>query len=315
MSAARAPIAYVRRPSPLHAASGPVAAAYGGALAAAALLSEHPLVLGALLASVLGAGVAAGVGAQMLRTLRFAAVPVLGLTILVNVLVSRQGLTVFARLGDWGVLGQENLTVEALVYGAVFGLRLLVVALACVLVVCAADPDELLLACRRRAPNLALLSALSLRLLPVLAADAARLSEAQRCRCDARRPGPAARLRLLRASVAGALDRSLDVAAVLELRGYCAPSRRSRPRAARAAAAPATRPARSLARVSRHDLAFAAAAALLLSGSLAAAIAGLAPFDAYPLLRAPVDASVAALASALALFALAPFSLRRGVQR
>ena len=63
---------------------------------------------------------------------------------LVNVLVSREGLTVFARLGDWGVLGQVNLTVEAVVYGLVLALRLLVVTLACLLIVCAANPDELL---------------------------------------------------------------------------------------------------------------------------------------------------------------------------
>ena len=39
--------------------------------------------------------------------------------VLVNVLVSREGLTVFARLGDLGPFGQGDLTVEALVYGAV----------------------------------------------------------------------------------------------------------------------------------------------------------------------------------------------------
>ena len=35
------------------------------------------------------------------------------------------------RLGDWGVLGQMNLTVEAVVFGLVFAMRLLIVALAC----------------------------------------------------------------------------------------------------------------------------------------------------------------------------------------
>ena len=59
--------------------------------------------------------------------------PILLLTVLVNVLVSREGLTVFARLGDWGVLGQVNLTVEAVIYGLVLALRLLVVTLACLL--------------------------------------------------------------------------------------------------------------------------------------------------------------------------------------
>ena len=41
----------------------------------------------------------------------------------INVLVSRDGLTVFARLGDLGPFGQGDLTVEAVVYGAVIALK------------------------------------------------------------------------------------------------------------------------------------------------------------------------------------------------
>ena len=83
------------------------------------------------------------------------------LTVLVNVLVSRGGMTVFARLGDWGVLGQVNLTLEAVIYGLVLGLRLLVVTLACLLVVCTANPDELLFSLRRISPRSALTAALT----------------------------------------------------------------------------------------------------------------------------------------------------------
>ena len=79
-----------------------------------------------------------------MSTFRLTALPVVLLIVLVNVFASRGGLTVFARLGDWGVLGQVDLTVEAVVYGLVIALRLIVVMLACMLVVCAADPDELL---------------------------------------------------------------------------------------------------------------------------------------------------------------------------
>ena len=159
---------------------------------------------------------------------------------LVNVLVNRDGLTVFARLGDWGVLGQVDLTLEAVVYGLVVGLRMLVVTLACLLVVCAADPDELLLAFRRISPHSALTATIATRMVPLLAHDARRLAEAQRCRPDggARRCG--ARWRSC-GDRRRALDRSLDVAAVLEMRGY---GGAGRPRAP--------------ARVSRHDLAFAA---------------------------------------------------------
>lgn len=293
-------LAYQRRASPLHAASGPVAAAYGGALALCALLTEHPLVLGALLLAVLAAGVCAGVGRQLSRAACLTAVLVVPVTVLVNLLVSRQGLTVFARLGDWAVLGQVNLTVEALVYGLMFSLRLLVVALACTLIVCAADPDELLHAFRRITPNSALTVALATRLIPVLGQDARRLAEAQRCRPDGGARGAKGRLALVRATAGGALDRALDVAAVLEIRGYgTATRKRERPRMRR----------------SRHDLAFACAACALIATSLLALASATDPFRAYPLVRVPVNGAVLGLCVLLLAIALLPFADRRGVAR
>jgi len=293
-------IAYRRRASPLHATRGTVVGAYCAAISVAALMTEHPLLLGSLLATVLCAGAAAGDGPQLLRALRRSAIPLFALSVAVNLLVSRQGLTVFARLGDWGALGQVNLTLEALVCGAVFALRLLVVGLACVLAVCAADPDQLLGSFRRLSPRVALSATLALRLVPVLAADASRLAEAQRCRPGARGRSPGARERLavLRATVAGALERSLDVAAVLEMRGYPSPRRAARKLGAR----------------SRHDLAFAASAGGIALAALACALDGVARFHAYPLVSAPLDPAVVALALALPAIALAPFLDRAGIE-
>ncbi len=295
-------IAYRRRATPLHAARATVAAAYGAALATAALLCESPLMLAALLCAVLCAGAAAGVGRELLRAVRVTVLPIVLLSVLVNVLVSRGGLTVFARLGDWGVLGQVNLTLEAVVYGLVFALRLVVVTLACLLVLCAADPDELLFACRRISPHSALTAALATRLIPVLGQDAQRLSEAQRCRPDGGAGGARGKLAILRATVSGALDRSLDVAAVLEMRGYGA------------------KPARGIARLasparSRHDLAFASAALLMLGLSLFVALDGVAPFHTYPLVGITVTPGAVAVAVALPVLALIPFLDRRGIQR
>jgi len=286
---AHARIAYRRRASPLHAARATVVGAYCVALALAALLTEHPLLLASLLATVLAAGAAAGNGPQLLT-----------LSVVVNLLVSRQGLTVFARLGDWGVLGQVNLTLEALVYGLVFALRLLVVGLACLLAVCAADPDRLLGSFGRLSPRVALSATLALRLVPVLSADAGRLAEAQRCRPGAatRKPGTRERLAVLRATVAGALERSLDVAAVLEMRGYPSPRRAPRRLGSR----------------SRHDLAFAASAGAIALLAVAYALAGGARFHAYPLLSVPLDPAVAGLALAYPLIALAPFLDRQGIE-
>ena len=106
------PFFYRRLASPLHAARAGVGAMWALALTAAALLLFHPLILLALTLAVLGAGYGAGVGRQLARTLRTAAIVVVPI-VAINVLVSRDGLTVFARLGDLGPFGQGDLTVEA----------------------------------------------------------------------------------------------------------------------------------------------------------------------------------------------------------
>ncbi len=136
--------------------------------------------------------------------------------------------------------------------------------------------------------------------MPVLAADAARLAEAQRCRPGARalKPGARERLAVLRATVAGALERSLDVAAVLEMRGY-PPARRSH---------------RTLGARSRHDLAFAASAAAIALLALGCSLSGVAPFSPYPLVHVPFDPAVLVLALALPAVALAPFLDRAGIE-
>jgi len=291
-------IAYRRRASPLHAARATVVAAYGGALALSALLLENPILLTALLAAVLLAAALAGVGRRLRGAARASVLPLLIATVLINVLVSRGGLTVFARLGEWGVLGQVDLTLEAVVYGLVFGLRLLVVALACLLVVCAADPDELLLALRRVSPHSALTAALATRMVGVLGQDARRLAEAQRCRADGPARGTRARIAVLRATVQGALDRALDVAAVLEMRGYGAGRR-----------GPGARHARS-----RHDIAFASAAVGLLALVAAARASGAAMFTAYPLVSMAGGGATILAALALLAVTLAPFADRRGIE-
>lgn len=296
--ARRRVIAYRRRATPLHTASAPVAGAYGAALASAALIVDHPLLLGALGLAVLAAAGAAGVGPELTRSARRAAIPMLLLTVLVNALVSRGGLTVIARLGDWGVLGQVDVTLEAVVNGLVLGLRLLVVSLACLLVVCTANPDELLHALRRISPRSALTATLTTRLIPVLAEDARRLAEAQRCRPDGGARGARGRLAVLRATVSGALERSLDVAAVLEMRGYGAAgtTRRVRPG------------------FSRHDFAFAASGAGLLGLALLAQLTGAGSFAAYPLLSMALTPGTIVLALAVVAVALAPFADRRGIE-
>lgn len=101
-----------RRASPLHAARASAGAGLCAALALVALLYDHPLVLGAVLVTVLGAGLAAGVGRALLRTTLYA-LPFTLVVALINPLVTHQGLTVIARLGTVPVLGPLDVTLEA----------------------------------------------------------------------------------------------------------------------------------------------------------------------------------------------------------
>jgi energy-coupling factor transport system permease protein len=284
--------------SPLHVARAGVAAVWALALTAAAVVLFHPVALAALAVGLLGAGWGAGVGRELVRTARFAAVLAVP-TVAINVLASRQGLTVFARLGDLGPFGQGDLTVEAAVYGAVVALKVALVLLATTLASLAVDPDALLRGVRRLSFRSALTASLAVRMVPLLAADAHRVAEAQRTRPDGGPRGARGRVALLGAVLAGSLDRAMDVAATLELRGFA-----TAPRAPRA-----PRP------WSRHDLAFAASAAAVLALAVGARVGGAAAFTAYPRVRAPVTPGLCVVCAALALAVVAPFADRRGVER
>jgi energy-coupling factor transport system permease protein len=268
--------------------------AYCGALAVVALVSDNPVILGAALVAVIAAGIAARVGPQ-LRRAAWIAVPLAVTIALINPVVSREGLTVIARFGKVLTLGELDVTLEATVYGLVLGLRALVLILAFALYSAAVDPDDVLRLFRRVSFRSALTATLATRMVPVLARDARRLADAQRCR-PAR---PAPRLALVRAVASGALDRSLDVAATLEVRGYGV----------------ARRPPRARRPWSRHDLAFAAAAAGMVALVAGAAIAGVAGVTPYPALHVDAGPAESALAAVLLALALAPFADRRGVAR
>ncbi|HEX6738434.1 MAG TPA: energy-coupling factor transporter transmembrane component T [Vicinamibacteria bacterium] len=283
------------RSSPLHSARAGAGAGFCCSLALAGALYQHPLVLAAALAGVLLAASAADVGAQVRRTL-WISLPLALLVTLVNPLVYADGDTLLVRGGT--LLGHRlDVTLEALVAGALAGLRVIVIVAAFGLLSAAVDPDELLRLFRRVSYRSALTASLATRLVPVLARDAGRMSDAARCRAR-----PPQRLAVLRAAVAGALDRAVEVAAALEVRGY----------------ALAGRPARSRAPWSRHDRRVAGAALAIAACAVAGRIAGLGAVEAYPGLELAAGPGEAALALALVGLAGLPFAgagARLGVAR
>lgn len=307
---------YRRLSSPLHAARAVVGAMWALTLTTTTLMLFHPLVLLALALAVLAAGYGAGVGRRLVRTLRTAAIVVVPI-VAINVLVSRDGLTVFARLGDLGPFGQGNLTVEAVVYGVVIGLKVTLLILVTTLASLAVDPDELLRGFRRMSFRSALTASLSTRMIPLLAADSKRLAEAQRTRPGAAPSGPRARVALLGAVIGGSLDRAMDVAATLELRGFAAATRLPRrsftsrlPGVPGPASPGMPRRARPW---SRHDIAFSCSAVAILALTVLGRLSGAAAFQAYPLIHMPVTVGTLALCAALIAAVLLPLADRRGI--
>jgi energy-coupling factor transport system permease protein len=282
---------YVRRASPLHAARATAGALF--CIAGATLAGVVPNVWVTLAAALaaLAVGVCGGVGREVAGSLRLS-IPLAVVLVLINVLVVRRGLSVFARLGEVPPFGQADLTVEALVAGALIALHVVaVMAWASVFARCI-NPDGLLDAFRRLSFRSALSATLATRLIPVLSRDAERLAEAQRCRPGA----PNSRVAVVRAVATGAMDRALDVAATLEVRGYAIAGRPPRRRDAR----------------SRHDVTLFAAAAGLIALTIVALTAG-PSYDPYTRLRLPSTSDSLLLAVAVLAVSLAPMADRRGI--
>jgi energy-coupling factor transport system permease protein len=273
---------YRRRPTPLHSARAGAAAAFCMAFALVPALYQHPPTLIAAGAGVYLAATLAGVARQVRRA-TLIGLPIAIVIALVNPLVSQNGNTVIFRFGE--LFGHRfDVTTEAILFGLVAGLRVLVLIETFGLFNAVVDPDELMRAVRRFSYRSALTASLATRLVPVLVRDATRMSEAARCRA---RPAP--RSMVARAALASALDRAVDVAAALELRGYGS----------------ATRPARVRRAWSRHDLRVTAAAAVLAVVVIAMRILGVGEFEPYPsptMTSGPADVALAlALVSAGAL--------------
>jgi energy-coupling factor transport system permease protein len=275
-----------------------VAIAFCAACCLPALMFDNPIVLLATIGAIAAAGFTAGVGSELARAARLG-LPLAALVALINPLVSQQGLTVLVDGPVVPVLGNVDITLEAIVWGAVAGLRVLAVFAAFALYSACVDPDEVLRLVGRVAPRSALTASLATRTVPLLGRDAERMAEAYELRATSGGSAPRGRrgsleraAKLTRALGAGALERSVELASALEVRGY-AGSRRL---------------ARRDVPWSRHDFSFLLAALAIVLVAAGVRLAGLAGFEAYPLLElesAPADLG---FAFSIPLLALMPFA-------
>jgi len=306
----RSPYAYTPRPLPLQSASPGAAVAYLGAFVVVAFLFSSPLVLLAAGAGLTVAGLLAGARTALRSAWRMGLALAL-LIVVVNALVVSRGATVLARLGEWPWLGEVDVTLEAIVAGLSIGLRAAVAIVAFAVYSACVDPDRVLRALRPIAGRSALTATLVSRLVPVAAADASRLRDARRLR------GPGAaevgKAALARRLLAGSLDRAVDVAATLELRGYSLdPAHRRASRGLRPlwGLKPTER-----ARRSRFDARFYLAGVLVLAAAVAGKVLGADAFQTYPEVEIGLGAGTLALSVLLVAGGFVPARRRRARSR
>jgi energy-coupling factor transport system permease protein len=287
----RSPLAYTPGRSPLHRANPGAVIAYLGALAVVGFIYSSPLVLIAATAATAFAGIVAGAGRAVKASLKLA-VSLLIFMVVINVLVTHRGETILIRGWDMPVLGNTDVTLESLAAGAAIGLRVVAVVLVFAVYSACVDPDRVLRALRPLARRSAMTAGLVTRMVPLAAADGARMREA----IALRGPGaePVGRPAMVRRLVEGSLDRAVDVAATLELRGHSL----------------GIRPQRRRER-SRDDLPLYLTGAAILGVGVAARIAGAGAFDTYPRISMGTGALTLALCFALIGLAAVPFALRR----
>lgn len=145
--------------------------------------------------------------------------------VIINPLVSRYGSTVIWRGPTVPVFGRLFVTTEALLYGVGMGLRLAAVILVFALITLTVDPDDLLGLMKGRGASSALVSALTMRIVPALMSDANELLDAQKARGVVRDDAGTwvalkSRLPLVKRVLATSLDRGISLAEAMEARGY-----------------------------------------------------------------------------------------------
>ena len=288
-----AALTYVPRRTPMGRAGALAASAYLGGFVAIAFAFSHPMVLAADALAVVIAGLLSQSGRALAVAARFAAW--LGLLMVVtNAIASQRGDTILVRGPELPVLGTVDVTAEAIAEGGILALRIAVVIAAFAVFTAAVDPDRVLRLLRPIARRSALTATLVVRLVPLAAADHARLRDGAALRGPA--AAPVSRSSLVRRLVAGSLDRSVDAAAALELRGYAgtAPGR-----------------ARRLPR-SPVDAGFWFAAAAILGLAALCAATGAVTYESYPGIELGVEPLGVALVLALPPLAAIPHLVGAG---
>jgi energy-coupling factor transport system permease protein len=220
-------LSYRDKNTVIHRLSPLVKLAWGGGLVVLSLIFSHPVYILILFLSIIPLVRLAGVGREWASTLKLALW--LGLSIIViNALFSYHGDHVLlAAPFRLPAAGQPIITLEAIAYGAVMALKLVVIISVFTLINLTVHPDDIMaVLLKMRLPyKSVLVTSLSTRFVPCLVEDIGRISDGYRARGVQLDAGSwfkkiKNRAKITTALLANSLDRSVQIAEAMEARAF-----------------------------------------------------------------------------------------------
>jgi energy-coupling factor transport system permease protein len=192
-----------------------------------ALLLDHPISLIALFISTLLLACAADIKREWLSFMKFLPLLIFAI-ILINALLSYHGETVLWKAPfHIPVMGQPEITREAIIYGLGMSLRLAAIISAFAVITLTVHPDDIMLSLiKMRLPyKSVLVTSLSTRFIPTLIGDAERITDVQRSRALELERGRLhqrirRRMSILVPLLANSLDRTVQVAEAMDSRAF-----------------------------------------------------------------------------------------------
>ncbi len=201
--------------------------AWGGGILLLSLLFNHPLYILLLFLAVLPLIAAARVGREWASVMKLS-LYLCAAVIVINALVSYHGAHVLLEAPfRLPVMGTPTITLEAISFGAVMCLRLLVIISAFTLLTLTTHPDDIMsIFLKMRFPyRSVLVTSLSTRFIPCLLEDIQRVSDVHRSRGLEMDRGSWLKRVKNRAAItipllANSLDRAVGVAEAMESRAF-----------------------------------------------------------------------------------------------
>ncbi|MFC1871083.1 energy-coupling factor transporter transmembrane component T family protein [Chloroflexota bacterium] len=207
---------------------------WGGGVLVLSLLFDHPLYVLSLLVVVIALALTAKIGREWFSIMNFSLW--LGASVIViNALVSYHGAHVLVEAPfKLPVMGTPVITVEAIAFGTVMALRLLVIISTFTLLNLTIHPDDIMAALlKMKFPyKSVMITSLSTRFVPCLIEDESRISDGHRARGLELENGSWLRRVKNRAVItvpllANSLDRAVQVAEAMEARAFGTGKRRT----------------------------------------------------------------------------------------